>query len=136
MGDIIINCDEIIHKKLTDYPMVNDAWSTYNFTVIVAKMGQGKSSLIKNLVKNVVNKCFEHIYFIMPENSRKSIENDIFNKHLPADQLYDTLTEEGLTEIYEQLQESSKSDWCFVLPWRWLMSCATLSGRSQFLDSP
>ena len=44
----------------------------------------------------------------MPENSRTSIENDIFTKHLPADQLYDTLTELGLTEIYERLQESSK----------------------------
>jgi hypothetical protein len=44
----------------------------------------------------------------MPENSRSSIENDIFTKHLPAEQLYDTLTEEGLTEIYERLQESSK----------------------------
>ena len=44
----------------------------------------------------------------MPENSRTSIENDIFTKNLPADQLYDTLTELGLTEIYEHLQKSSK----------------------------
>jgi DNA replication protein DnaC len=88
--------------------MTNDAWSTNNFTVIVGKMGQGKTSLLTNLVKNVFNKCFENIYLIMPENSRSSIENDIFTKHLPAEQLYDTLTEEGLTEIYERLQESSK----------------------------
>jgi predicted ATP-binding protein involved in virulence len=88
--------------------MTNDAWSTNNFTVIVGKMGQGKTSLLTNLVKNVFNKCFENIYLIMPENSRTSIENDIFSKHLPADQLYDTLTEAGLTEIYERLQESSK----------------------------
>ena len=108
LGNIKMNCDKVIHKKLTDYPMVNDAWSTNNFTVIVGKMGQGKTSLLTNLVKNVFNKCFENIYLIMPENSRTSIENDIFTKHLPADQLYDTLTEEGLTEIYERLQESSK----------------------------
>ena len=103
-----MNCDKIIHKKLADFPMTNDAWSTNNFTVIVGKMGQGKTSLLTNLVKNVFNKCFENIYLIMPENSRSSIENDIFTKHLPAEQLFDTLTEEGLTEIYERLQESSK----------------------------
>ena len=108
LGNIKMNCDRIIHKKLADFPMVNDAWSTNNFTVIVGKMGSGKTSLLTNLVKNVFNKCFENIYLIMPENSRSSIENDIFTKHLPAEQLYDTLTEEGLTEIYERLQESSK----------------------------
>ena len=108
LGNIKMNCDKVIHKKLTDFPMTNDAWSTNNFTVIVGKMGQGKTSLLTNLVKNVFNKCFENIYLIMPENSRTSIENDIFTKHLPADQLYDTLTELGLTEIYEHLQKSSK----------------------------
>ena len=108
LGNIKMNCDKVIHKKLQDFPMTNDAWSTNNFTVIVGKMGQGKTSLLTNLVKNVFNKCFENIYLIMPENSRTSIENDIFTKHLPSDQLYDTLTELGLTEIYERLQESSK----------------------------
>ena len=108
LGNIKMNCDKVIHKKLADFPMTNDAWSTNNFTVIVGKMGQGKTSLLTNLVKNVFNKCFENIYLIMPENSRSSIENDIFTKHLPAEQLFDTLTEEGLTEIYERLQESSK----------------------------
>ena len=108
LGNIKMNCDKVIHKKLTEFPMTNDVWSMNNFTVIVGKMGQGKTSLLTNLVKNVFNKCFENIYLIMPENSRTSIENDIFTKHLPADQLFDTLTEEGLTEIYERLQESSK----------------------------
>jgi len=108
LGNIKMNCDKIIHKKLTEFPMTNDAWATNNFTVIVGKMGQGKTSLLTNLVKNVFNKCFENIYLIMPENSRSSIENDIFSKHLPAEHLHDTLTEEGLTEIYERLQESSK----------------------------
>ena len=108
LGDIKMNCDKIIHKKLTEFPMTNDVWSMNNFTVIVGRMGQGKTSLLTNLVKNVFNKCFENIYLIMPENSRTSIENDIFTKHLPAEQLYDTLTDGNLTEIYENLQQSSK----------------------------
>jgi thymidine kinase len=108
LGNIKMSCDKVIHKKLTEFPMINDSWSTNNFTVIVGKMGQGKTSLLTNLVKNVFNKCFENIYLFMPENSRTSIENDIFTKHLPVDQLYDTLTQEGLTDVYEKLQDNSK----------------------------
>jgi DNA replication protein DnaC len=108
LGNVKMSCDKVIHKKLTEFPMTNDAWSTNNFTVIVGRMGQGKTSLLTNLVKNVFNKCFENIYLVMPESSRTSIENDIFTKHLPPDQLYDTLTEDGLTEIYERLQETTK----------------------------
>ena len=63
LGNIKMNCDRIIHKKLADFPMTNDAWSTNNFTVIVGKMGQGKTSLLTNLVKNVFNKCFVKISF-------------------------------------------------------------------------
>ena len=44
LDNIKMNCDKVIHKKLTDYSMVNDAWSTNNFTVIVGKMGQGKTA--------------------------------------------------------------------------------------------
>jgi thymidine kinase len=108
LGNVKMSCDCVIHKKLTEYPMTNDAWATNNFTVIVGKMGQGKTSLMTNLVKNVFNKCYENIYLFMPENSRTSIENDIFTKHLPEDQLFDTLSEEGLFDVYERLQESSK----------------------------
>ena len=64
-----MNCDNVIHKNLADYLMVNDAWIANYFTVIVGKMGQGKTSLLTNLVKNECNKCFESIYLIMPENS-------------------------------------------------------------------
>ena len=84
LGNIKMNCDKVIHKKLTEFPMTNDAWATNNFTVIVGKMGQGKTSLLTNLVKNVFNKCFENIYLIMPENSRSSIENDIFQNIYPS----------------------------------------------------
>ena len=70
-------------------------------------MGQGKTSLLTGLVKNVFNKCFENIYIIIPENSRASIENDIFGKNLPTEQIYDTLTVGNLDEIYEKLQASS-----------------------------
>ena len=43
----------------------------------------------------------------MPSNSRASIENDIYGKHLPADQLFDTLTLDNISGVYSALQENS-----------------------------
>lgn len=112
---IKMSCDKIIHKKLTEYPMTNDVWSTASFNIICGKMGQGKTSLLTNLVKNVFNKCFESIYVIMPPSSRASIENDIYGKHIPEEQLFDTLTQEHLLQIYEDLQENTSEGYNSLL---------------------
>ena len=31
LGNIKMNGDKVIHKKLTEFPMTNDAWATNNF---------------------------------------------------------------------------------------------------------
>jgi DNA replication protein DnaC len=51
-----MNCDDVIAEKLTKYPMINEAFSTTNFTIIVGRMGQGKTSLLTSLVKKVFKK--------------------------------------------------------------------------------
>ena len=53
LGHIHMNCDSIIHEKLTKYPMINEAWSTSSFNILCGKMGQGKTSLLTSLVKQV-----------------------------------------------------------------------------------
>lgn len=103
-----MNCDDCIDEKLTKYPMIKDVWSKTSFNIICGRMGQGKTSLMTNLVKNVFKKCYHHIYVVMPFNSRQSIENDIFGKYIHEDQLFDTLSEEIINNIYEELQENSK----------------------------
>ena len=105
-----MNCDDIIDKKLLEFPMVEDVWSRSSFNIIVGKMGSGKTSLITNLVKTVFRKCFHNIYCFIPSNSRMSIDNDIYGKNLPENQLFDTLTEENINSVYEELQENSKED--------------------------
>ena len=105
---IKMNCDECIDEKLLEYPMVADVFSHTSFNIIVGKMGQGKSSLMVNLVKNVFKKCFAKIYIFIPESSRKSIDKDIFGRHLPEDQLFDELTEENLEYVYNRLQEDTE----------------------------
>lgn len=102
-----MNCDDIIDSKLLKYPMVEDVWAKTSFNVICGKMGQGKTSLITNLVKTVFKKCFDHIYIFIPATSRTSIDNDIYGRFLPEDQIFDELTIGNLTELYNKLKESS-----------------------------
>ena len=108
LNPVKMNCDDIIDDKLLKYPMVEDLFSHTSFNVILGKMGTGKSSLITNFVKTVFKKCFEHIIIFIPAGSRKSIENDIYGKHLPDSDLYDTLTDSNLDEVIEKLEESSE----------------------------
>ena len=108
-------CDEIIHDKLLKYPMLEEAFSTNSFNIVVGKPGQGKTSWVTNLVKHDFRKVFESIFLIMPASSRQSIDNDIFGKNLPDEQLYEDLTVEILDEIYEKLNENTKEGYNSLL---------------------
>ena len=115
LGHIIMNCDNTIHEKLTKYPMIKEAWSTSSFNIICGRMGQGKTSLLTSLVKNVFKKCFETIYVFMPANSRASIDNDIYGKSLRPEQLFDTLTFSNISQVYQELQENSSEKYNSLL---------------------
>ena len=104
-----MNCDDCIDEKLKKYPMCEDLWSNTSFNVILGKMGQGKTSLVTNLIKTVFKKCFHHIIVFIPTTSRESIENDIYGKQLPESDLYDDLTEETLAEVMDKLEENSSN---------------------------
>jgi type IV secretory pathway VirB4 component len=108
LGVVKMNCDGVIHKKLTEYPMIEEAFSTSHFTIICGRPGQGKTSLLTSLIKNVLNKCYETIYVFMPENSRASIENDLFGKNLPEEQLFDNLDLESISKVYEEINDHTK----------------------------
>lgn len=111
-----MNCDDVIDNRLTKYPMVDDLWSKTSFNVVCGKMGSGKTSLVTNLVKKVFKKCFHNIYVFIPENSRSSIDNDIYGKHIPSGDLYSTLTQDYLYEVYDKLQENSaEGEFSFLL---------------------
>jgi hypothetical protein len=45
----------------------------------------------------------------MPHSSRKSLKNNIFDKHLPEDQIYEELNEETITDIYNKLRQNSEN---------------------------
>lgn len=102
-----MNVDDIIDDKIMKYPMSADLFSRTSFNVILGKMGQGKTSLITNFVKTIFRRCFERMIVFIPTGSRKSIENDIYGKHLPDTDLYDALTADNLDEVIEKLEESA-----------------------------
>lgn len=105
-------CDCIIDEKLTAYPMVEDCWARTSFNLLLGKMGSGKTSLLVSLLnnKNVFKKCFNHIYLVMPESSRRSLQNNIFDKYLPKEQIYSYLDADVLNDIYEKCVENSAND--------------------------
>ena len=102
--------DNVIDDKMLKYPMVADLFSKTSFNVICGKMGQGKTTLITNLVKTVFKKCFEHIILFMPAGSRRSIENDIYGKNIPADDIYDTLSDDTLDEAIGKIEENAENE--------------------------
>jgi thymidine kinase len=108
LGHVNMNCDDVINEKLLKYPMVKEAFSTTSFNIICGRMGSGKTSLLTSFIKKIFRKCFETIYVFMPSNSRASIENDIYGKNLPAEQLFDTLTFDNISQVYSEIQENSR----------------------------
>lgn len=124
-----MNCDEIIDKKLTEYPMINDVWSRNSYNVVVGSMGSGKTSLVTSLIKTVFKKCFENIYVIIPSSSLSSLEDNIYEKYLPPNQIYHDLTEDNLLDIYEKLQENSSdcyNSFLFIDDFQYALKDATI----------
>jgi hypothetical protein len=106
---IVFECDEELHKKLNEYELSKEFLNKSNTTVFVGRQGSGKTSLLINFVKILYKKVFNYIYVIMPHSSRKSLKNNIFDKYLPQDQIYEELNEETITDIYSRLKENSEN---------------------------
>jgi len=108
LGAVKMKCDNFIDRKLTEQgEMVLNAFSKSHFTIICGRMGQGKTTLAVNLVNRVMRKCYENMYVFIPRNSRKSLKVDIFEKYLPENNVYETLTADDLHALYDTLKEES-----------------------------
>lgn len=76
----------------------------------IGKAGSGKTSLITSFIqtKRKMKRVFYQIFLFMPQTSRNSIKNSIFNK-LPDEQLFEGVSEENLNYVYEILKENSEN---------------------------
>ena len=102
-------CDNILHKKLDEYELTKEFLNKSNTTLFIGRQGSGKTSLMVNFVKKLYKKVFHFIYIFMPKSSRSSLNNNIFDKHLPEDQIFDELNQENITILYEKLKENSEN---------------------------
>lgn len=115
---VLMTCDKPIDAKLEKYEAVKTCFSTYNFTIIAGKMGQGKTSTTLSLLKNVFNYCFHNIFVIIPEGSLYSIpEKD--NLFLPKENenkfIYHEYNEEVLSDILSMLEDDSREGYSSLL---------------------
>lgn len=103
-------CDKPLTKRLEKYPSINEHLNKQNTTVIIGVQGQGKTTLLLNIVKNIYRKCFHDIIVVMPEQSRKSIKDNIFEKYLPPENLYNDLDIDVLNEIDGKIKANAQED--------------------------
>ena len=71
-------CDKALSKNLEKYPTINEHLNKQNTSALVGTQGQGKTTLLLNLVVSIYRKCFHETIVVTPEQSRRSIKNDIF----------------------------------------------------------
>ncbi len=82
----------------------------------IGRAGSGKTSLMTGLLqtKHKFKKVFHKIYLFMPDYSRGSMKKCIFDV-LPEDQIYNELTIETLSDVYEKIKENSSEDMLSLL---------------------
>lgn len=106
-GKVNFACDIELSKKLTQYPMTRDHLNKFNTTLLIGTQGQGKTSLLVNMVKKLYKKVFHKIFVFMPATSRQSLKPNIFDK-LPEEQLFEELNGETISHVYEQVKQLSE----------------------------
>ena len=112
LKDIKFSCDEPLHQRLEQYPLTRDFLNMYNTTAFIGTQGSGKTSLAINFLmnSNIYKKCFHYIIVFIPQTSRNSLKNNIFDKYLPPEQIYEELNEQNINEVYETLKKNSANN--------------------------
>jgi predicted ATP-binding protein involved in virulence len=109
LGKIKFECDVEIHKKLNQYELTKEFLNRSNTTVFIGRQGSGKTSLMINIVKQLYKKCFHFVYVFMPQTSRKSLQNNIFDKNLDESQIYEELNAASIADLYDKLKTNSSN---------------------------
>jgi DNA replication protein DnaC len=105
--------DRAINDELEKYDVFKHL-NRSSATAFVGTSGSGKTSLMYSLLMNtspkIWKKQFENIIVVMPRASRNSLQNNIFDKYLQPDALYDDLSEEAIDKITVMITNNAEED--------------------------
>ena len=107
LKEIKFSCDEPLHSKLEAYPLTRDFLNCYNTTCIIGTQGSGKTSLTVNLLLGPYKKVYHWVYLFMPKTSRSSLKNNVFDRYLPKNQIFEELNEQTINDVYEKIKINS-----------------------------
>ena len=103
--------DETLDLALNTHPLLASLNNSH-FCGFISKPRGGKTSMIVGLLNTPVpdgfKGIFDRIYLIMGANSRQSIKGSFFDKKLHPDRIFDKLTIESLSSIYNQVEQDSQ----------------------------
>lgn len=101
--------DAELAGKLNNFELTKSI-NKHHFACLLGKAGQGKSSLEIGLLQtpSMLKSVFHNIFLFCPPNSRASISNDFWAKHLPDEQIFDDVTIDNLRYVYDIAQENAR----------------------------
>lgn len=101
--------DQPLSKKMT-IPLYSSLLNRYCTSLVVAKQGSGKTSLVMNILsdKQGYKRVFDTILVFLPGTSLANIKNSPFAK-LPEERIYDELNHETLSHAYRIVKENAEA---------------------------
>lgn len=106
-----MNCDKELNENLNKYELTKFLNKSQS-TMIIGKMGSGKTSLLYALFKNnkptLLKNVFENIFLFQPKESSNSMSDKIFHDNLPEENLFYDLTEDTLNEVFKRIKDENE----------------------------
>lgn len=108
-----MNCDKELSKNLNKYELTKFLNRSQS-SMIIGRPGSGKTSLLYALFKSdnpcLLKDVFENIYLFQPKESSNSMSDKIFHDNLPDEYLFDDLTEETLSEVFNRIKSDNEDE--------------------------
>jgi GTPase SAR1 family protein len=106
-------CDVKLNKNLDHYELTKFLNKSQS-TAIIGRPGSGKTSLLYALFKSekpaLLRDVYHNIFLFQPKESGNSMADNIFDKNLPEENLFNELTEETLQSVFNRIKEDNESD--------------------------
>ena len=87
--------------------------NVYGFLCVIGRPGSGKTSLAISLITQkdpkVYRKTHHHVLIMMPQHSINSLKTNPF-KVLPDENIYNELTDETISDVYNKIKKFSEDD--------------------------